>query len=145
MITKVNDNIYRGARPSDDDLILLKTFGIKTIFSLENNEDAIGHESHVTRKLCIDFEYLEMSELKRPKVYDLLRAVGIIKKAEKPIYVHCLHGCDRTGYVIATYRMTVKNWSFNEAWKELIANGHKWLFYFWWKKSLKEIDRRYNK
>lgn len=139
MIKKVTEGIYRGARPSDDDFILLKTFGIKTIIDLENDKDAIGHESHVTRKLGIDFECVEMSEIKRPSVNELIWAVGRICQSEKPVYVHCLHGCDRTGYAIAAYRILKESWAFEKAWEELIENGHKWLFYFWWKKSLKEL------
>jgi hypothetical protein len=39
------------------------------------------------------------------------------------IYVHCLHGEDRTGLVIGLERVFVEGWSPESAWKEMLAFG----------------------
>lgn len=49
---------------------------------------------------------------------DIVAALRVLASAEKPVLVHCLHGSDRTGVVIAMYRMVVQNWPREEAIKE---------------------------
>ncbi len=41
-----------------------------------------------------------------------------------PIYVHCEHGKDRTGLVIALYRMRADGWSQEQAAAEMKEMGH---------------------
>lgn len=41
---------------------------------------------------------------------DIVSALRVLVTAEKPVLVHCWHGSDRTGVVVATYRMVVQNW-----------------------------------
>ena len=62
---------------------------------------------------------------------ELLKAVHVINSAPKPVLVHCLHGSDRTGAVIAAYRILIEGWSKEEAIRELRYKAfgyHK--FYF---------------
>ena len=45
----------------------------------------------------------------------------LIQQGKYPIYIHCKEGVDRTGFVIAAYRVMVDGWDVNEAiekWKE---------------------------
>lgn len=39
--------------------------------------------------------------------------------ARRPIYVHCQHGVDRTGTIMAIYRMELEGWSNLEAFAEM--------------------------
>lgn len=41
---------------------------------------------------------------------DIVAALRIMVAADKPLLVHCFHGSDRTGAVIAMYRMVVQGW-----------------------------------
>ena len=145
MITKVTDNLYRGARiETETSFNHLKDLGIKWIVNLENNQQSVfNDEIMAIYGLDGDVQNYPMSEFARPKVEYLEAIVSVLATSEMIIYIHCKHGCDRTGYVIAAYRMIVEKWTFGEAWYELIQMGHKWLFYFWWKKSLKEIAKKY--
>jgi len=58
--------------------------------------------------------------------------------ANQPVFVHCSRGTDRTGVVMAVYRMEVDGWSEAEAEAEMEAFG----FHEIWS-QLKEFVRRY--
>lgn len=44
----------------------------------------------------------------------------------KKVFVHCRTGYDRTGMMIAAYRMVEQGWSAAEARKEMERNGFTW-------------------
>jgi len=46
--------------------------------------------------------------------------VGCINLEERPVFLHCLHGADRTGAMCAIYRTTMEDWSNKEAIKERV-------------------------
>ncbi|WP_367870204.1 tyrosine-protein phosphatase [Luteolibacter sp. Populi] len=46
---------------------------------------------------------------------EIVEALRVLVSAEKPVLVHCLHGSDRTGAVVAMYRMVVQRWTREKA------------------------------
>lgn len=144
MIILVTGNIYRGKRL--DALTELKERGIRSILNLEDDIDAVETDRLRAKDAGIKFISLPMSEIKRPNVKDLYYAVTILQdKKVCPVYVHCKHGHDRTGYVIAAYRMIVEKWTFEKAYKEAKNMGHSWWFWpylFSWPKSLHELEKK---
>ena len=50
---------------------------------------------------------------------EMLDALQTIATADSPVLVHCWHGADRTGTVIALYRMVCQSWSREQALDEL--------------------------
>ncbi|MBI5075605.1 MAG: dual specificity protein phosphatase family protein [Nitrospirae bacterium] len=143
MIIQVVEGIYRGPRPRClNDLIDLN---IKTILNLEDDMAWVESEQSVSSMYHVNVISLPMSEIKRPSRVDLYKAVHILQdESLHPIYVHCLHGQDRTGYVIAAYRMLVQGWIYEFAYQEAKDNGHKWWFapyLLFWPKSLKELAK----
>jgi protein tyrosine/serine phosphatase len=53
----------------------------------------------------------------------VIEALKIIKNRQGPILIHCLHGSDRTGAVLAMYRMVFQNYTKDEAIKEMKEGG----------------------
>jgi protein tyrosine/serine phosphatase len=56
---------------------------------------------------------------------NIVSALKAIKRAEAkgPVLVHCHHGADRTGVVVAMYRIIYQGWSKEEALDEMINGG----------------------
>ena len=52
-----------------------------------------------------------------------------IDEAQKPIFVHCFHGRDRTGLGVAVYRIVEEGWPREAALKELYAHGYHWAMF----------------
>lgn len=140
MITQVAEGIWRGPRPTACNFQELKKLGVKTILNLEDDMEAVEAE-RLRRPFNMRFINVPMSEIKRPMVYDLrlVTTPYLADKSLHPIFVHCKHGQDRTGYVIAAYRMLAQGWTFKQAYQECKDMGHAWYLYWYWQKSLKEL------
>lgn len=83
-----------------------------------------------------------MSGLFPPTLDEIVSCLRIIRRNDQlgyMTYLHCTHGVDRTGMVIAAYRILYDHWNYNQAKQEMYELGfHKWI-YFWWLFRLKQI------
>jgi protein tyrosine/serine phosphatase len=139
---KVEDGIYRGAQPTTiDDWTALKDLGIKYTLDLETGARLLGDGSPLCEALRAD-EYgircysHPLGEILPPSHDELEWACGFMI-AHRPVYVHCKAGVDRTGMVIAYWRMhgssdPARNWPRRPAIDEIFKRGmHLW-YAFWW-------------
>jgi hypothetical protein len=118
--------LYRGSAPSVKDVVdLYEHLGIRKIISLDEGAgkriDRIAHLlgiQHITIPLNADF-IEPMAELFSYDLKDLLLAGG-------PTYVHCIHGKDRTGLVVAMFKCKYMGVSCEKAIREAkrIGFGH---------------------
>ena len=145
MINRVTDMLFRGPRPDDADYDRLLVLGVKAVINLEDNDTAICTARLRARRRGMIWHSEPLSEIWRPHPSDLRFIVDLIQSENgrgNKVFVHCLHGQDRTGYAIAAYRMLVQGWSFEQAYKEAKDMGHKWWFapyLLLWPKSLKVL------
>ncbi len=118
---KVDEHLYRSEQPHSMEIKKLSDFGIKTILNLRNTRND-NRESKATN-LNLNLNHVPINTW-RISYDDLVRSMIIIRKAEKPVLVHCLHGSDRTGAVVAVYRIVDGGWTKEEAIKELQQGGY---------------------
>lgn len=111
----VTTNIYRCAQPTADGLRAAEKFGVKTVINLRNFHSD-RDEAKATK---LKTEHIHFNTW-HPEEEDVLRFLKTVTNTNGgPFLVHCLHGADRTGTMIAIYRMTVQGWSKAEAIKEM--------------------------
>ena len=85
-------------------------------------------EVETARKLKIDHQVLHLIGDGTGNVEDYAEAVAEImrcEKAGKPVLVHCAAGAQRTGGVVAAYRMLVQKKTPEEAYRELLQYDWK--------------------
>ncbi len=132
---RVDVNLYRSAQPLDGSGEALKKLGIKTVLNLrEHDQDimlrktqGIGFKRYPLHTWDIDDR-------------DILAVLKIITNPDnQPILVHCAHGADRTGLMMASYRMIVQGWT-KEAARSEMKQGEYEYHPVW-----KNIDRRITK
>jgi hypothetical protein len=100
----VSPGIFRSALPSPAGYLKLKEMGFKTILNLQANDaDEIKKAEPEIR-----VAHVAMSGFKKPTFDQMDRALDEIAAAEKPVLVHCTRGMDRTGFVIASWRVYVE-------------------------------------
>ena len=113
---QVNQNLYRGAQPPAGGLKILAGKGIKTIINLRGASDETRAEERQARALGMKFFNLKFPPLSKPDFSQIDQALALINDpANQPVFVHCKHGEDRTGTVIACYRMTQDQWNDEQA------------------------------
>jgi len=65
-----------------------------------------------------------MTGLSAPTRADITRILMLLEDASSgAVFVHCLRGADRTGAVIAAYRIDHDHWGRYQAWKEAMSLG----------------------
>jgi tyrosine-protein phosphatase SIW14 len=120
---KIDDRVYRGAQPDEEGIRNLKRLGIKTIINLRMTNDVWKVEPAAARANGILYTNVPMFGLGRPKDDRVRQVLAILESAAAPVFIHCEHGCDRTGTVIACYRIKHDGWSSQAALQEAAQYG----------------------
>jgi protein tyrosine phosphatase (PTP) superfamily phosphohydrolase (DUF442 family) len=115
---RVSEELYRSEQPKAADIPDLKAFGIRTVFSLRH----YYHDSRAFERAGISAIQYQM-DAGSVSVADLIAVLRLMRTAPKPILLHCWHGSDRTGFIVAGYRMVFMSWSPADAIEELRLGG----------------------
>lgn len=101
------NQFYRSAQLSPDELAQrIEQYGIRTVVNLRGAQAPGGwydEERQVSAAHGVQLIDFQMSASKHLSPERALALVDQMKKAPKPILVHCLSGADRTGLVAIIY------------------------------------------
>ena len=119
---RVDELLFRSAQLDGSDAAKLHELGIKSIvnlrhFSRGGDRRAFGDQFWLANKP------LQSWEIKPAQIADVLRTIRERQK-EGAVLVHCYHGADRTGLVVAMYRVIYQGWSLDAARSEMIDGGY---------------------
>jgi len=118
--SKVVDGLFRGGRPTDDEVRKLKEMGINKIVSLDDESGKAIHP--MCNNLNIEHVQWGLGDGRDPKVSALKKRIVPSLLSGGPTYVHCYHGKDRTGMCIAMFRV-YNGWSVGDALSEAFGFG----------------------
>ncbi|NLP57278.1 dual specificity protein phosphatase family protein [Lutibacter sp. B1] len=107
---KLNDFLYRSEQPSKKGMQEIENADIKTVLNLRKKNKDLKKSKNTQLKL-MHFP-IKTSKFSNNDIFESLK---IIKEAEKPILIHCWYGSDRTGVIVAAYRMVFENWPKDKA------------------------------
>ena len=115
--------VFRSAQPNY--YCLPWELNIKTVLDLQDNSDHENANRRNTTELYgIRYLSLRLNILSELTVEDFDLVVQTLSAPEnQPILVHCQFGRDRTGIACAAYRLSVDQWSLEEALEEFDAYG----------------------
>ena len=125
---QVNPQLYRGGQPRDAGLRKLKDLGVKTIVNLRGEDAHTRAESEEAHSLGLRYYSISLPGFSRPKDDEVGSVLGIINDPEnQPIFIHCHHGKDRTGTIVACYRISHDGWTAEQAKDEAQRYGLGWV------------------
>jgi tyrosine-protein phosphatase SIW14 len=117
---EVSTTIYRGGQPSKTGFHMLSKMGVNIVVDLRGNRES--ERKIVTR---LGMQYVAMPwRCSFPKDRVFAEFLTLLRKNPgKKVFVHCRLGDDRTGMMIASYRMAEEGWSAERAEKEMEKFG----------------------
>jgi tyrosine-protein phosphatase SIW14 len=125
---QVNQGLYRGAQPRAEGMRRLAALGVKTVLNLRAADERSRAEEMEAREVGLRYFNIPMEGLDRPGDEEVARALALINDgANQPVFVHCKRGADRTGTVIAIYRITHDGWTGDAALREAKHYGLSWV------------------
>ena len=112
---QLSENFYRGGQPTLRGYEELARRGVKTIISFRTHRPNV----HLIESLGMESVHIPLNPaLITPA--QMTRFLQLVSDpAHQPVYVHCRHGSDRTGTMVAMYRTAIQKWPKEKALAEM--------------------------
>jgi uncharacterized protein (TIGR01244 family) len=111
----VNTLIYRGGQPKPGGIKKLVGLGIKTVINLRDNDERAQSEEQEVKAAGLVYINRPLPRWDSPGEQQVKELLSLLTAADKPVFVHCKRGSDRTGVLIAIYRIEHDGWTSERA------------------------------
>jgi protein tyrosine phosphatase (PTP) superfamily phosphohydrolase (DUF442 family) len=117
---EVSERLYRGGQPSKRGFQALAKMGIGMVVDLRGSR-----ESERKQVTGLGMQYVSIPwHCFRPRDKIFARFLTLLREnPDQKVFVHCRLGDDRTGMMIAAYRMAEQGWTAAEAKREMEEYG----------------------
>jgi protein tyrosine/serine phosphatase len=120
----VDAHVYRGAQPTEEGFQYLAKVGVKTVIDLREADGRARKEQQLVTAAGMKYLNVPMGGLTPPTPAEIERILDILENdATGAVFVHCKRGADRTGAVIASYRIDHDGWDNSRALREAMSQG----------------------
>ncbi|MCL6480279.1 MAG: dual specificity protein phosphatase family protein [Firmicutes bacterium] len=139
---KVHENLYRGGQPdaAAGGYRSLQELGIEIVVNFRNDADDVEPERARLEALGIRFVHIPWSSFRRPDNRQVAQFLQLLQQhRNQKIFVHCQRGAERTGVMLAAYRIAVQGWTAEQALAEMEA----FKFRGFWFRHLKHYIRNF--
>lgn len=138
---KITEILYRGGQPAEAGLSELKKLGITTIVDLRAEDPKkVTRERQLAESLGMHFVHIPVNAWDPPNNEQVVQFLSLFRDHPgQKVFVHCLFGADRSGVLVATYRIVYEKWSAEQAMSEMYFFG----FNGFWHPSMKSFIREF--
>jgi tyrosine-protein phosphatase SIW14 len=120
----VNAALCRGAQPSEDGFRELAKLGVQTVVDLRGGAGRSSKEAEIVKSLGMKYVNVPLDGYQAPTAQEVSQVMAVLNDSNAgKIFVHCRRGADRTGTILALYRIQHDHWSNQQALDE--AKGMK--------------------
>ena len=117
---QVAARLYRGGQPTQEGFTGLAHEGVGVVVDLRGDRK---YERDIVQKLGMQYVAIPW-HCYNPQDKQMAEFLKVIRdNGDKKVFVHCRLGEDRTGMMVAAYRMSEEGWSAGQAGKEMAAFG----------------------
>ncbi len=137
---RVTEGLYRGGQPRSQGFGQLQEMGIEIVVNLNTSRKNVAREKTEAESRGMQYVSLPWSPRALPaddQVAEFLRLLR--ENPDKKIFVHCQRGADRTGVMVAIFRMARQGWTPDQA----LAEMERFKFHGLWYRQLKGYVQRF--
>ena len=116
----VSTQLYRGAQPEDSGFAELKKLGIGIVVNLRHEPDEIARERGLVEQQGMQYVSIPWRGKQDPKTENVAQFLELLRASpDKKVFVHCERGAERTGVMVACYRISSERWTAEQALNEM--------------------------
>jgi protein tyrosine/serine phosphatase len=123
---QVSEYVFRGGQPPLESFQSLADLGVKTVIDLRRpDEHSTEAEQKAVTSAGMKYVNFPMKGVVTPDDAQVNKILSLLGSKEK-VFVHCKRGADRTGAVVACYRIAYEQWNQKRALSEAKSLGMSW-------------------
>jgi len=117
---RIEDGLYRGAQPTAGGFKELAALGVKCVLDVAGG----AGDGALVGEGSLKLFHVPMTAfgLRDDRVLEALRIMA--DPQNRPLLIHCQHGADRTGALVALYRVVIQGWTPQNAVLEMNRGGY---------------------
>ncbi len=117
---RIEDGFYRAAQPTAAGFQELAALGVRYVLDVTGG----AGDGPLVQGDSLKLFHVPMSAfgLRDDRVLEALRIMA--DPQNRPLLIHCRHGADRTGAMVALYRVVIQGWSPEKAVLEMNQGGY---------------------
>lgn len=126
---RVHARLLRGGQPTAEGFRALAAHGVTLVINLRGGEERSEAERSFVTSLGMAYVAIPLSGWRTPRPGEVEQLLRLLRdEREGAVFVHCRRGAERTGVMIAAYRISEQGWSPAEARAEMEAYDFRaWL------------------
>lgn len=128
--SQVTQTLFRGAQPSVAGFTQLRDMGVGIIVNFRDEAGETADEKKQIESLGMKYVGIPWSGRQNPSNAQIIQFLDLVRaNPQAKIFVHCQRGADRTGTMIAAYRIAVEHQTVAKAVSEMhqFHYDHFWL------------------
>lgn len=111
--------LYRGGQPTAEGIRKLYDSRIRTIVNLRHYHSDMDELKQAELDAVLNYRHIVFPTM-LPEISHVAEFFRIMNdRNNRPVFVHCMHGSDRTGTMCALYRVFYNGWSVGRAIDEM--------------------------
>lgn len=116
----VTGTLFRGAQPTGNAFADLQKLGMNIVVDFRGEGGEVNAEKKSVESLGMKFVSLPWNGGSIPTRDEILTFFTLLRdNPDQKVFIHCEYGADRTGVMIALYRIAVDHWTPQQAISEM--------------------------
>jgi protein tyrosine/serine phosphatase len=141
---QVTPKLFRGGQPKKEGYQNLKALGIEIVVNLRDDEDDVAEERTIVEQHGMRFVSIPWNARRGPNDRQVAEFLELLRaNPQRRIFVHCKAGKERTGVMVAAYRIVAQGWAVPHTLDEMEFFGIRGFWFPKLKRYIREFPARF--